>query len=87
MVGSCALAIFIHGNRCFTANVGDSKAVICRSFDNNTIENQSLIKCLPMNERLNASHKKEQERLIASFPNDKDIITLKVFELILIKFQ
>lgn len=72
--GSCALAVFIHGNKCYTANAGDSEGVICRK-DNGKKNGMNIF---GINKKMNANCKVEQERLRKMFPNESDIITSKV---------
>lgn len=77
-MGSCALALFIHNNKCFTANLGDSRSFLFRLFPNNTIENQKMIKPLLLNEKASIPHKKEHEKTISAFPFIDDEFTIKV---------
>lgn len=72
--GSCALAVFIHENKCYTANAGDSEGVICRKEEGK----KNGMSIFGINKKMNANCKLEQERLRKMFPNESDIITSKV---------
>jgi serine/threonine protein phosphatase PrpC len=71
--GACALAVFIHENKCYAANAGDSHGIICGRDKSDKMGFYSI------NSKMNANCKVEQERLRKKFPNDSDIITSKVF--------
>lgn len=69
-VGSCALSIYIHDNKLYVANLGDCKGVLYKK------ENGKIIG-VKLNHKLNANSKKEQARLRARFPEDKEIFVCR----------
>ena len=69
-VGSCALSIFVHDNNLYVANLGDCKGVLCKNEKNGMV-------AVKLNHKLNANSKKEQARLRAQFPDDKDIFVCR----------
>ena len=71
--GCCALAVFVHNNKCYTANIGDSQGIICKTNDD-----QSNFNLLNINEKLNVNSRKEREKLMKKFPLEEDIVTFKV---------
>lgn len=65
-VGSCVLAIVVHNDNLFVANLGDSKARLFRRKDNK-------FEAMKISKTFNACKKEEQERLRKQF-DDPDII-------------
>ena len=71
-LGTCALVALIINNKLYTANLGDSKAIILTK--NDSSENYKFIK---VSKVFNCRKKEEQKRLKEKWPNMKDIYKCK----------
>jgi len=69
-VGSCALSTFLHENKLYVANLGDCKAILIKS-------EKSGVTAQKLTHKFNANSKKEQARLRAKFPDDKEIVVCR----------
>ena len=73
-IGTCALVALIINKKLYTANLGDSKAILLTKNDNNKSENYEFKKVTKI---FNCRKKEEQKRLKEKWPNMKDIYKCK----------
>ena len=73
-IGTCALVALIINNKLYTANLGDSKAILLTKNDNDNHENYEFKK---VSKIFNCRKKEEQKRLKEKWPNMKDIYKCK----------
>ena len=73
-IGTCALVALIINKKLYTANLGDSKAILLTKNDNDKSENYEFKKVTKI---FNCRKKEEQKRLKEKWPNMKDIYKCK----------
>ncbi|KAI4369564.1 hypothetical protein MLD38_017990 [Melastoma candidum] len=74
-VGSCVLAVLLHGNDLYTLNLGDSRVVLATygQFGGN---NRKELKAVELTENHNVDNEVEKDRLLSDHPDDPKTIVM-----------